>query len=355
MMLLCLSSGYSRRYRQDILRSVGLPIGSELQFRYRTKWVTEGVQRKIKEGKLRGEDVLIAYADQSSPGQDDQPVELVPVRKATVTTASRPGSTISLTFKLGPIVRSGQLTSFNNEVQNLSGQAIPRWASGKATGSYCVEIPSLPTHIIEADRLNEWEQLIDELAGRSDFAAEPTFVTVLGFPEEKQFLQRSPDYTHLPWPTRIQPGRDRRLVLYHYRPESSAGKQSEVEIKIRTGRGLELRSIERARIDSPYDVKTFRIASASRISRGWTSWIEVQQVADDNVLLGFETQVNVAGAVLKSLGLSAFIALALTGSQVWPILEANFSDAITGASIGIATVANLMVGLAAVFGLRRGI
>jgi len=38
-MFVCLSSGSSARYREDILRALAMPVGSRLQFRYDQKWV----------------------------------------------------------------------------------------------------------------------------------------------------------------------------------------------------------------------------------------------------------------------------------------------------------------------------
>jgi hypothetical protein len=38
-MFLCLSSGTRARYRQDVLRALAMPLGTELQFRYDLKWI----------------------------------------------------------------------------------------------------------------------------------------------------------------------------------------------------------------------------------------------------------------------------------------------------------------------------
>ena len=67
-MLLCLSSGATQRYRQDILRAIAQPAGAVMQFRYSLDLIAESLKQLIAENKLTNERLCIAYLDRG--GQD---------------------------------------------------------------------------------------------------------------------------------------------------------------------------------------------------------------------------------------------------------------------------------------------
>jgi hypothetical protein len=122
-----------------------MPIGTELQFRYDLRWLSASVVQRIQQGTLANEEVIIAYADQSTPPAEDAgAIELIPIRRARVVSAVTPGKTVSLVFTLGKVVYASDLAAFNSEVANLSGNALPRWVNRQAQGVYCTQLNTPP-------------------------------------------------------------------------------------------------------------------------------------------------------------------------------------------------------------------
>jgi len=46
-MLLCLSSGFTPRYREHVLRAISMPSGSRLRFRYELSLIPESLKPLI--------------------------------------------------------------------------------------------------------------------------------------------------------------------------------------------------------------------------------------------------------------------------------------------------------------------
>ena len=97
-MLILLSSGARRRYRDDIIRTLAHPAGTELRFRYGTDHVEASVLADLRTGNLTGQDVLICHlADR----KDGKPAALIPCRFATISRAKLVGTSIVLTLATG--------------------------------------------------------------------------------------------------------------------------------------------------------------------------------------------------------------------------------------------------------------
>jgi hypothetical protein len=109
-MFVCLSSGYRPRYLRDIARSLALPPGAWLAFRYNREWIADEVLRRLEPPadptKLNGADILIAYIDQHDPSK---PIEIVPCRYATLRDVAPLGQTTSLQLELGDLAYAADL------------------------------------------------------------------------------------------------------------------------------------------------------------------------------------------------------------------------------------------------------
>jgi hypothetical protein len=82
---ICLSSGASPRYREDITRALALPVGTVLQFRYDKAYLTQAVRIAVEQGTAAGQPAIIVYIDQSVQGQAPS---YVPCRYARIRTES---------------------------------------------------------------------------------------------------------------------------------------------------------------------------------------------------------------------------------------------------------------------------
>src|SRR5437588_10146512 len=113
-MFVCLSSGYRPRYLRDIVRSLALPKGAWLAFRYNRESIAEDIQRRLDPPadpmKLKGAEVLIAYVDQLDA---DKAIEIVPCRYATLRDVAPLGQTASLQLELGELAYAADLFGLN--------------------------------------------------------------------------------------------------------------------------------------------------------------------------------------------------------------------------------------------------
>lgn len=356
-MLICLSSGDRPRYRQDILRALALPIESDLQFRYDKRWVTDGVLQMIQDHTIVGQEILIAYADQSRPSDGSittGAIKLVPIRLATVVFAAAPGRTVSLIFSLGKVTYASDLDAFNNEVANLTGRNLPRWVNGNPHGFYCTELNSRPSNFVEIQDLGHWEDVVNQISAHRDFECEETFFTVIGLLTEDELKAMGAELHHLPWIRELPANVCRELVIYHYHPTKSPAN---LEISISAGPELKLQSLDKSRLDSRYDLKKFQVQSEDplfRIQGSWISLIARDPMVDQRFEL--EMSICVRGARWKRLGIAAVIALGLTGAQIIPLVtRGDLTPAIKVVSALTILVLSFVVGLAAVWGIRRAI
>lgn len=97
-MLILLSSGARRRYRDDIIRALAHPVGTQLRFRYGKSYVADELLALQRAKALVGHDALICHlADQ----KDGKPALLVPCRFVSVDLAELVGSSLILTLRAG--------------------------------------------------------------------------------------------------------------------------------------------------------------------------------------------------------------------------------------------------------------
>src|SRR4051794_24776550 len=97
-MFVCLSSGSTPRYREDILRSLAMPVGTILQFRYERRYLTQAVSTAVEDGRAESQTALVVYVDQNNPAV---PPSYVPCRFAEVRRVTSHGTTLSLELALG--------------------------------------------------------------------------------------------------------------------------------------------------------------------------------------------------------------------------------------------------------------
>src|SRR6266478_8670615 len=177
-MFLCLSSGASPRYRQDVLRALSMPHGSLLQFRYHRNWIAKGILQSPQFSRDRESLALIAYIDQSDPKKTP---ELVPCRFASIVEAKVHGTTVSLLLELKEFALAADLAGFNKELQATSAGSLPAWqADGKLKGEYWLELAPNPATSIRSEKLEDWESIVAQLVQRADFKDETCFYAVQG-------------------------------------------------------------------------------------------------------------------------------------------------------------------------------
>src|SRR5262249_62201072 len=176
-MFICLSSGASPRYLEDVLRSLALPAGAVVHFRYDKKHLAQAIRTAIDARQPEGQPALIVYIDQRTQGQ---PPTYVPCRFATIRTVSEHGTTVSLQLVVAEYAYSENLAAFNQWMGTTFAADLPAWSGDKIEGKYWLRSTHDPASVSRTTDLGDWEKITDQLAGRGDFDQENCFYTVIG-------------------------------------------------------------------------------------------------------------------------------------------------------------------------------
>jgi len=345
-MFVCLSSGASPRYRQDILRALGMPHGASLQFRYQSKWIAPSVFGKVKDGKIINSRALVAYVDQSIPGQAP---ELIPCRFASISEASIHGTTVSLVLNLGEIALATNLQAFNTEMRTQSSGTLPSWQSGSLVGHYWFEVLPGPTTVTASENISDWETVVSQLATHTEFSNEGGFYAVLGMSplESAQTVQFKKGRYEL------ASGTEYELRIYHYSPGSSP---LDTRLTLATSSPwLMFTTNPLLMLDSRYDLKRVRIKTGKPSSTEPAILCVLRsEGATQTPELQFDLPVAVRSNFGWTLLYGAVLGVLLAGPQIiaafsnptLPRMNAYFISLMSG-------VLGLFAGIFAAFGLKK--
>lgn len=95
--LVAISSGAELKYRNDILRCLGLSTGSRIQFRYRSRHIDDSLRGRLPDLVQKSSRVLVVYLDRRDPALGTQ---LVPCRWATLVATEEVRGFLTLQFEL---------------------------------------------------------------------------------------------------------------------------------------------------------------------------------------------------------------------------------------------------------------
>jgi hypothetical protein len=257
-MLLFLSSGARPRYREDIVRTLALPPGGRLQFRYDLSIVDETVVNDTKSGKLFGQRALVCYLWNRVEGA---PTEYVPCRAVEVTAAEIVGSSFVVVFKVGDYANVTDTSSFASSIED---ERLPRWqregSKFKLRGLFVIALKREP-RIDFAGNLNAFETIVKALCNFSDFSVDTQqfFFVILGVArigqEVFQTVPMSQSGSY-----HLVSGEEYQLKTYVFAPEASpTATIKETAIHIHSENKLIEFPLGKSReIDSEYDIKRFR-------------------------------------------------------------------------------------------------
>lgn len=328
-----------------------MPAGTWLAFRYDRRWIDPHLQRRLdvpKERKqLKGTEVVIAYIDQSDESRE---IEIVPCRYATLVDVASLGQTASLQLEVQELAHAAELATFNEELRERAA-LLPRRTEGGVEGAYWFEIDALPV-AERATSESTWEEIVAQLAPRTDFANERFFYNVQGIVDVgRGRLLHAKKNTF-----RLRPGRDYELHLYHYYP-GEENVEAEVQASV-TGAPIEFTMTPELLLDSRYDLKRipFRTGSPVPAERGVLTLRRRGRADSQEWKWDLDLGLRVRAAVLRQLLFALLVAVFLA---VTPILAAysnsNLSSHDQRTIAVVAGISSLLVGITAAFGLRRSI
>jgi hypothetical protein len=351
-MFVCLSSGYRPRYLRDIARSIALPPGAWLAFRYNREWIADDVLRRLEPPadptKLNGSDVLIAYIDQHD---SSQAIEIVPCRFATLHDVAPLGQTTSLQLELRDLAYAADLVAVNDLLKQRAPATFPHRTNGTIEGAYWFETDVLPG-ISPANDEATWEKLVAQLGARTEFANERFFYKVEGIVDLGSRKVRAPKKNVF----RLRPGRDYELRLYHFSPGKDDA-EAELQASV-LGVPVEFTMTPELLLDSRYDLKrlAFRTGSPVPGQNGVMTLRRRALGSNANWEWDLDLRLRVGAAIGRQLLFGLLVGLFL---MVTPIVAAysnsklSAHDQLLIAVVG--AISSLLAGFAAAFGLKRSI
>jgi len=207
-MYIFLSSGERERYRNDILRNLSAPLGAEVTFRYRTKYVEEQLINGLTEPNQskRG---LVCHANVENEG----PATIIPIRFVTVSRTLEPGSTLVLELRTEGFPQCKNI-SFDGDDMNL-----PRRENGVVKGEFVLQ-SGKTKDIGETKKIIAWEKIADKMYNKGSIS-ENLFFVVSGIYDRKPDSIRKISR----WPNSIFVNKDYNLYVYTYCTEPDKIKE----------------------------------------------------------------------------------------------------------------------------------
>jgi hypothetical protein len=247
--LFLLSSDYSPRYKQDILRCLAAPIGSAVQFRYDKVHIPRDVLEKLTSNATQFPlDGMVC----SVASKGDGLLPIVPVRTVKVQRPRVHGETISLRLIVDQIALADAI-EFTSELDTLSSNVNPRikQPGGSPEGSYLFEA-KMPSRIEVGSSVSLWERTVSALREQHAYKDEPFFWVALGIEDTDESLDTSELHT---WRATTEPRRQYRLLIYHFQPRGGVRPNSKMEVSF----GDLLQSVvpPDTKIDSRYELKSW--------------------------------------------------------------------------------------------------
>ena len=349
-MFLCLSSGLSPRYREDVLRALAQPWGYVLQFRYLKRYLAPGILEKAQGADKGTSQALIAYIDLSDTSKAP---EIIPCRFASIGEITMVGTAVTLQLELQEFAVAADLSSFNDELKKKALGTLPVWqADGekkRAKGDYWLEVSATPTTAVRSDKLEDWERIVTQLAARTDFKDEGSFYTLVGIheiPSRSAIAVSKGRYE-------FQPGHEYEVSLYHFYPK-------DVPLRARvtlatTSQWLAFTTNPVLQLDSRYDLKRARF-KAGKPAKEEQAWVSVMRSTDSGQLpyVDFDLLGRVRGVFWQTLGYGIILGLLLAGP---PIIAALSNPSLPAGNVVLVCATSGILGLATgifgAFGLKK--
>jgi len=248
------------------------PIGTEIQFRYTKKLVTQPILSKAKEAS--GQKGLVCNIDLSV---ENDLCPITPVREIEINNIYTHGSTITVTFKVEGFAHTDNVKSFTKDLADRNPQTLPRKAepSTDAQGSegfFFFSTAEVPSNLKYETELSIWENITSQLQTQEGYQNEPFYWTVLGLIESRKFSLEDAD-KFCTWPTSIEPNREYTILIYVFHPDTDSWLTKGRKLLFSSGFKLITSEAHDLIIDSPYDLRrwTFKVPDQDLLfnDKGW--------------------------------------------------------------------------------------
>lgn len=263
-MLILLSSGARKRYRDDILRCLAAPQGSLVQFRYQRKLVQDSIWSQAEQ--CHGQQGYVCSVDLEKKAEHDRdvppPCRLVPVRQIEVDAIEIHGDILTVSIRMLGFAKTADVAAFTSDIDGGERRRVPRppelsESAHGSSGKFFFEVGREETGRIQvSDRIADWQDITRALLDQSGYGDEPFFWTVLGLWRDTPASDSSERIRE--WRGELDANKGYVLAVHTYHPETDTHNfepsflRLHTELELRTGHPMDLR------VDSPYDVKKWR-------------------------------------------------------------------------------------------------
>jgi hypothetical protein len=341
-MIFLLSSDLSLRYKLDILRCLSAPIGSTVQFRYDKVYVAEDTLKTLTDAKTNFP-VEAIVCSVASAGVGVLP--MVPVRRVQIAEKPREhGATLSMSLIMREFAVSNQAT-FGADLHRLANQNTPRRTSEGTdpVGFYCFSA-EVPRELQLGNTLALWEKTVINLREQHAYVDEPFFWATLGIEREGERLDANVLHS---WPAFLEPITQYRLLIYHFQPRGGPRPNSKMEVTF----GTALQSVvpPDTKIDSRYDLKSWRFSTGDNPQRRLTTWLRVRTADAWDLDLELTIRPSYRSWILRSLLTGVLVATPAILALVPQVICID-TKIILG---GFGILAGFLAGLASTFKVDR--
>lgn len=329
-MLFLLSSDYSPRYKQDILRCLAAPVGTTIQFRYDKVHIPKSVLEKLTSDRTQFplEGIVCSVA---SKGNGILPI--VPVRKVSVEKPRVHGETISVSLVVAQVVVASP-TEFSSGLDRLSNNQTPRIKDGMQNpeGFYLFEAET-PDKVEVGSSVALWERTVIALREQHAYEDEPFFWVGIGIEAAEQALDTS---TLHAWPSSLPPRRQYRLLIYHFQPRGGPRPDSKMEVTL--GNLLESVTPPDTKIDSRYDLKRWWFSTSDNPQRPQTTWLRIR-TADSWDL---DLTLRIGASRWRTVASGALVAVPAILALITQDLEAQTKFALSAVGIAVGILSSFL-------------
>jgi len=358
--LVLLSSGLRRRYRDDVLRVLAMPRGARLRFRYGQEHVDSVVRPELSKDSLSGASLLLCYLNVTDPTAIPN---VVPCRFATLISSRQIGRYVTCKLSLGGFASHQQLAEFQSMMTER--QAFPKWHAAESggrdlKGSWVHAVTSSRLFAVETDEDLAWQAVVSTLAESPDFASERYFYRL----EEIRDLRRNRTVQPFCGVYNLRGSTMYEISVLHFdpsdepRPKPNGNAPPWILVKCE-GPGLNPVSGAALAIDSPYDEKKVRFETTSSVSpqRGLLRFLKHGEQEHDpdpsKAVPDFEIEVGVAGDHGSVFWRGLLLGGLLSAQQLFAISKTAQPEDITATLVMISIVLSLITGWVALLNLRK--
>ncbi len=188
-------------------------------------------------------------------------------------------------------------TAFTADLHRLTNQNTPRRVNegDNPIGFYCFTAET-PKNVEIGKTIKIWEKIVTALREQHAYKDEPFFWVTVGVESESKALDSN--FLH-PWPNALEPDKQHQLLIYHFQPKGGNRPDSRMEVTF----GTALQSIvpPDTKIDSRYDLKSWRFSTTANPQRRLITWVRIRTADAWDLDLPLAIRPAYSGWIVRSL------------------------------------------------------